>query len=86
MVYGLSIASEILIFGSAHTIVDINHSQIPNWLGSEQAGSTKDNPFPLPEKYLASQQKNVCRLRTFFRASLCFDVILLAESNFKLIG
>ncbi|KAI3471397.1 hypothetical protein Pfo_030761 [Paulownia fortunei] len=31
---------------------------IPNWLGSEQAGSTKDNPFPLPDPYLASQQKN----------------------------
>ncbi|KAL0359457.1 UNVERIFIED_CONTAM: hypothetical protein Sangu_0795100 [Sesamum angustifolium] len=31
---------------------------IPNWLGSDQAGSTKDNPFPLPDVYLASQQKN----------------------------
>ncbi|KAL0383734.1 UNVERIFIED_CONTAM: hypothetical protein Scaly_0660700 [Sesamum calycinum] len=31
---------------------------IPNWLGSDQAGSTKDNPFPLPDAYLASQQKN----------------------------
>ncbi|KAL0334214.1 UNVERIFIED_CONTAM: hypothetical protein Sangu_1577600 [Sesamum angustifolium] len=30
---------------------------IPNWLESEQAGSTKDNPFPLPDAYLASQQK-----------------------------
>lgn len=36
-----------------------NH-QIPNWLESEQAGSTKHNPFPLPGPYLASQQKNVC--------------------------
>ncbi|XP_073034906.1 uncharacterized protein [Primulina eburnea] len=31
---------------------------IPNCLGSEQPGSTKDNPFPLPDAYLASQQKN----------------------------
>ncbi|XP_073045837.1 uncharacterized protein [Primulina eburnea] len=31
---------------------------IPNYLGSEQPGSTKDNPFPLPDAYLASQQKN----------------------------
>ncbi|KAL1550004.1 TBCC domain-containing protein 1-like [Salvia divinorum] len=31
---------------------------IPSWVASEQAGSTKDNPFPLPDSYLASQQKN----------------------------
>ncbi|PIN13208.1 hypothetical protein CDL12_14173 [Handroanthus impetiginosus] len=31
---------------------------IPDWLASEQAGSTKENPFPLPDAYLASQQKN----------------------------
>ncbi|KAL2535107.1 Tubulin binding cofactor C domain-containing protein [Abeliophyllum distichum] len=31
---------------------------IPNWLGGEQDGSTKDNPFPLPDAYLASQQRN----------------------------
>ncbi|EYU39914.1 hypothetical protein ABFS82_10G169900 [Erythranthe guttata] len=31
---------------------------IPNWSESEQAGSTKDNPFTLPDPYLASQQKN----------------------------
>ncbi|KAL0337999.1 UNVERIFIED_CONTAM: hypothetical protein Scaly_2075000 [Sesamum calycinum] len=35
---------------------------IPNWLESEQAGSTKDNPFPLPDAYLASQQKKVCQV------------------------
>ncbi|KAL3819896.1 hypothetical protein ACJIZ3_005801 [Penstemon smallii] len=34
------------------------HFVIPNWLGSEEAGSTKDNPFPLPDAYIASQQKN----------------------------
>ncbi|PIN20005.1 hypothetical protein CDL12_07330 [Handroanthus impetiginosus] len=32
---------------------------IPNWLEGEQAGSTKDNPFPLPDAYLTSQQKNI---------------------------
>ncbi|KAL1569360.1 TBCC domain-containing protein 1-like [Salvia divinorum] len=31
---------------------------IPNWLEGDQSGSTKDNPFPLPETYLASKQKN----------------------------
>ncbi|XP_004493562.1 uncharacterized protein [Cicer arietinum] len=31
---------------------------IPNWLGGESTGSTKDNPFTLPEAYMASQQKN----------------------------
>ncbi|KAL8463939.1 hypothetical protein ACS0TY_033758 [Phlomoides rotata] len=31
---------------------------IPNWLESEQAGATKHNPFPLPDPYLSSQQKN----------------------------
>ncbi|KAL8036875.1 hypothetical protein ABFX02_11G005000 [Erythranthe guttata] len=32
---------------------------IPNWLEIENAGPTKDNPFPLPDAYLASQQKNI---------------------------
>ncbi|PIA48544.1 hypothetical protein AQUCO_01400853v1 [Aquilegia coerulea] len=31
---------------------------IPNWFGEESAQSTKHNPFPLPEIYMASQQKN----------------------------
>ncbi|KAL6522418.1 hypothetical protein OROMI_031690 [Orobanche minor] len=32
---------------------------IPNWLlGSEQDDCTKDNPFPFPDSYLASQKKN----------------------------
>ncbi|XP_042485458.1 TBCC domain-containing protein 1-like [Macadamia integrifolia] len=31
---------------------------IPNWFGSESPASTKHNPFPLPEVYMASQQKN----------------------------
>ncbi|XP_042048370.1 TBCC domain-containing protein 1-like [Salvia splendens] len=31
---------------------------IPSSVASEQAGSTNDNPFPLPDPYLASQQKN----------------------------
>uniref|UniRef100_A0A5B6ZX15 TBCC domain-containing protein 1 n=1 Tax=Davidia involucrata TaxID=16924 RepID=A0A5B6ZX15_DAVIN len=31
---------------------------IPNWFGGESCGSTKDNPFPLPDVYMASQQRN----------------------------
>ncbi|XVE61233.1 hypothetical protein DITRI_Ditri06bG0023200 [Diplodiscus trichospermus] len=31
---------------------------IPNWFEGESVGSTKDNPFPLPEAYLTSQQRN----------------------------
>ncbi|CAO2831811.1 unnamed protein product [Amaranthus hypochondriacus] len=31
---------------------------IPNWFGGEDLGTTKDNPFSLPEAYIASQQKN----------------------------
>ncbi|CAB4286826.1 unnamed protein product [Prunus armeniaca] len=31
---------------------------IPNWYGGESEGSTKDNPFPLPDIYVASQQRN----------------------------
>ncbi|XP_021893961.1 TBCC domain-containing protein 1-like [Carica papaya] len=30
---------------------------IPNWFGGDP-GSTKDNPFPLPDVYMASQQRN----------------------------
>ncbi|KAJ6381017.1 hypothetical protein OIU77_029839 [Salix suchowensis] len=35
---------------------------IPNWFGAESPGSTKDNPFQLPEAYLASQQRNIKNL------------------------
>ncbi|XP_031259436.1 TBCC domain-containing protein 1 [Pistacia vera] len=31
---------------------------IPNWYGGESPGSTKDNPFPLPDAYMTSQQRN----------------------------
>ncbi|EEF30037.1 TBCC domain-containing protein 1 [Ricinus communis] len=31
---------------------------IPNWFGGESSGSTKDNPFPLPEAYMSSQERN----------------------------
>lgn len=34
--------------------------QIPNWFGGESSGSTKDNPFQLPDVYLMAQQRNVC--------------------------
>ncbi|KAJ6749732.1 hypothetical protein OIU85_000373 [Salix viminalis] len=35
---------------------------IPNWFGGESPGSTKDNPFQLPEAYMASQQRNLKNL------------------------
>ncbi|KAL2923807.1 TBCC domain-containing protein 1 [Bienertia sinuspersici] len=31
---------------------------IPNWFGGEVPDATKDNPFSLPEAYMASQHKN----------------------------
>ncbi|KAK4766444.1 hypothetical protein SAY87_008086 [Trapa incisa] len=31
---------------------------IPNWFGEAHTGSTKENPFPLPDAYLESQQRN----------------------------
>ncbi|PSS15636.1 TBCC domain-containing protein [Actinidia chinensis var. chinensis] len=31
---------------------------IPNWFEGESSGSTKDNPFPLPDVYMASQHRN----------------------------
>uniref|UniRef100_A0A2P2MPL3 TBCC domain-containing protein 1 n=1 Tax=Rhizophora mucronata TaxID=61149 RepID=A0A2P2MPL3_RHIMU len=31
---------------------------IPNWFGSESRGTTRDNPFLLPDVYLESQKKN----------------------------
>ncbi|XP_065857014.1 uncharacterized protein [Euphorbia lathyris] len=31
---------------------------IPNWISGETPGSTQDNPFPLPEAYLSSKQRN----------------------------
>ncbi|XP_044502988.1 TBCC domain-containing protein 1-like isoform X1 [Mangifera indica] len=31
---------------------------IPNWYGGESPGSTKDNPFPLPDAYITSQKRN----------------------------
>ncbi|XVF56033.1 hypothetical protein PTKIN_Ptkin06aG0084200 [Pterospermum kingtungense] len=31
---------------------------IPNWFEGESTGLTKDNPFPLPDVYLTSQQRN----------------------------
>ncbi|KAJ6425885.1 hypothetical protein OIU84_026460 [Salix udensis] len=35
---------------------------IPNWFGGESPGSTKDNPFQLPEAYMSSQQRNLKNL------------------------
>uniref|UniRef100_A0A1J3GKW1 TBCC domain-containing protein 1 n=1 Tax=Noccaea caerulescens TaxID=107243 RepID=A0A1J3GKW1_NOCCA len=35
---------------------------IPNWFASETPGSTKDNPFPLPDPYMAVQQTNLKKL------------------------
>ncbi|KAK8562105.1 hypothetical protein V6N13_148770 [Hibiscus sabdariffa] len=31
---------------------------IPNWFEGEPTGSTMHNPFPLPDPYLTSQQRN----------------------------
>ncbi|KAG5555576.1 hypothetical protein RHGRI_006279 [Rhododendron griersonianum] len=31
---------------------------IPNWFEGESSGSTKVNPFPLPDAYMASQHRN----------------------------
>lgn len=31
---------------------------IPDWFGGESSGSTKDNPFPLPDAYLVCQERN----------------------------
>ncbi|KAG2244014.1 hypothetical protein Bca4012_035042 [Brassica carinata] len=35
---------------------------IPNWFAGEALGSTKDNPFPLPDAYRAVQQKSLKNL------------------------
>ncbi|XP_019059295.1 PREDICTED: LOW QUALITY PROTEIN: TBCC domain-containing protein 1-like [Tarenaya hassleriana] len=35
---------------------------IPNWSGGDSVGSTKDNPFPLPDAYMAAQQRNLKNL------------------------
>ncbi|KAG2241333.1 hypothetical protein Bca52824_096683 [Brassica carinata] len=35
---------------------------IPNWFSGEEIGSTKDNPFPLPDPYMAAQQRNLKNL------------------------
>jgi TBCC domain-containing protein 1 len=34
-------------------------AQIPNWFSGAELGSTKDNPFPLPDAYMAAQQRNL---------------------------
>ncbi|KAF8087459.1 hypothetical protein N665_0585s0036 [Sinapis alba] len=35
---------------------------IPNWFAGEAVGSTKDNPFPLPDAYMAVQQTSLKNL------------------------
>ncbi|KAF7818970.1 TBCC domain-containing protein 1 [Senna tora] len=43
---------------------------IPDWFGGESTGSTKDNPFTLPDAYMASQlrnQKNLGEIRKLLR-------------------
>ncbi|GJU60237.1 TBCC domain-containing protein 1 [Tanacetum coccineum] len=35
---------------------------IPNWLEGQASGSTKDNPFPLPDVYLSCQRRNESNL------------------------
>ncbi|KAJ0791991.1 putative TBCC domain-containing protein [Helianthus annuus] len=41
-----------------HPTIYICFLQIPNWLEGQASGSTKDNPFPLPDVYLSSQRRN----------------------------
>ncbi|XP_064992099.1 uncharacterized protein LOC135628978 isoform X1 [Musa acuminata AAA Group] len=45
---------------------------IPNWFGADLPQSTKDNPFPLPEIYGASQQK---KLRGIFASYIVYKLI-----------
>ncbi|KAH9618342.1 hypothetical protein KSS87_011565 [Heliosperma pusillum] len=46
---------------------------IPNWFAGEVPGpTTKDNPFPLPEAYLASQLKNL--LEIFASYIVCKEI------------
>lgn len=49
------------------------HEQIPNWFEGESSGSTKDNPFPLPDAYVKSQQKNVSLESPLLISDLNFD-------------
>ncbi|EPS74445.1 hypothetical protein M569_00304, partial [Genlisea aurea] len=47
------------------TCIDPDHYTnflVPNWLVTEEGGSTEDNPFRLPDAYLVSQQKNLKNL------------------------
>ncbi|KAF9664680.1 hypothetical protein SADUNF_Sadunf16G0043400 [Salix dunnii] len=41
---------------------------IPNWFEGDSPGSTKDNPFQLPEAYMASQQRNLQEISDNFTA------------------
>ncbi|KAK9154964.1 hypothetical protein Sjap_002444 [Stephania japonica] len=51
-VFYLGVNQRPLILGDNHKL------QIPNWFGGESANPTTINPFPLPEAYMTSQQKN----------------------------
>lgn len=66
----------MLISDTWHMLISSCHPQIPNWLEGDQSGSTKDNPFPLPETYLASKQKNVC-LSNFYVIQVFVDIVLI---------
>ncbi|WMV19546.1 hypothetical protein MTR67_012931 [Solanum verrucosum] len=39
-------------------LLHANMDIFPYWSEGEQSGSTKDNPFPLPDAFLASKQRN----------------------------
>lgn len=49
----------ILAFSLFFFFLSTHSAQIPDWLGREPIGSTKYNPFPLPDDYMESQQRNV---------------------------
>ena len=55
--------------------------QIPNWFAGEALGSTKDNPFPLPDAYLAVQQSSVCFMLFIENCSVCFFFHITTASD-----
>lgn len=59
VIFWISHFDDIYFFSLSHSFFTILFAQIPNWCGGEPTGSTKDNPFPLPDAYMESLQRNV---------------------------
>lgn len=55
--------------------------QIPNWFSGEDIGSTKDNPFPLPDAYMAAQQRNVCFYFSMKQSMYLFAFVHILSSD-----